>query len=412
MKTESVTANTSNGWQKVTLGELLEFKNGINAEKASYGSGVPFVNVMEIIRHDVLDVEKIPGRISIDKKTLEKNLVVRGDVLFNRTSETPEEIGLTSVYLDSKAAVFGGFVIRGRSRNQLISEGFKKYCFSSKQVRHQIIERGQGVLRMNIGQKDLEKVVLSFPGIAQQDKIVEVLDTWDQVIGKLKRKIEMKKEINFGLSQKLLTGKTRLSGFSKPWTQVKISSFSKPISKLNTDNSCTEVLSCTKYDGLVRSLEYFGRKVYGNNLTKYKVVPKGYFAYATNHIEEGSIGYQDIIDAGLVSPMYTVFKTEGVNNHFLYKLLKTPKLISEYRRHMSASVERRGGLRWPSFSSIKVSLPSVEEQNAISELIQTSENEIRSLERKLKYIAEQKTYLLNNLITGTIRTPETLSVNA
>lgn len=211
--------------------------------------------------------------------------------------------------------------------------------------------------------------------------------------------------------KRLLTGEVRLSGFSEKWKDVSIGEFSIVVALLNTQDKKYEVLSCTKYDGLVRSLEYFDRQVYGNDLTKYKIVPNSHFAYATNHIEEGSIGLQDLMDFGLVSPMYTVFKTKGVNNKFLYKLLKTPRLIFEYQRHMTASVERRGGLRWGAFSKIKVTIPSLEEQNAIATFIETAEKEIEQLEQKLKLLKDQRNYLLNNLITGTIRTPEKLSTH-
>ena len=69
------------------------------------------------------------------------------------------------------------------------------------------------------------------------------------------------------------------------------------------------MLSCTKYDGLVPSLEYFGKQIYSNDLSTYKIVPLNHFVYATNHIEEGSIGYQSNYGNGLISPMYKVFST-------------------------------------------------------------------------------------------------------
>lgn len=103
-----------NEWSLVPLGTLCSFANGANADKNAYGAGVPFINVLEVITHTHLRAKDIPGRVRLSKSGLESFAVRRGDVLFNRTSETQEEVGLSAVYDDDAAVVFGGFVIRGR----------------------------------------------------------------------------------------------------------------------------------------------------------------------------------------------------------------------------------------------------------------------------------------------------------
>ena len=107
-------------WKLEPLGNLFNFKNGINAEAEKYGKGIKFVNIMEIINNNALSSKLIPGEIELSKEAIKKNLVIKGDVLFNRTSETAEDIGLTSVYLDNAEVVFGGFVIRGREKKKVL----------------------------------------------------------------------------------------------------------------------------------------------------------------------------------------------------------------------------------------------------------------------------------------------------
>ncbi len=184
-----------------------------------------------------------------------------------------------------------------------------------------------------------------------------------------------------------------------------IGDIAEEISLKNRTNKNTVVLSCTKYDGLVPSLEYFGRKIFADDLSTYKIVPRKHFAYATNHIEEGSIGYQDKYDKGLISPMYTVFKTNEllINNLFLFRLLKTHRYILEYRRRMEGSIDRRGGLRWDKFSKIKILLPSLPEQTAIATILSTSENEIQIHRRHLVALQQQKKGLMQILLTGKVR---------
>jgi type I restriction enzyme S subunit len=101
-------------WAVTSMGELFTFQNGVNAGKAAYGKGTPFINVLEVITYPTLVETKIPGRISLPPQATSTFRVQTGDVLFNRTSETQEEVGLASVYIDNREVVFGGFVIRAR----------------------------------------------------------------------------------------------------------------------------------------------------------------------------------------------------------------------------------------------------------------------------------------------------------
>ena len=172
----------------------------------------------------------------------------------------------------------------------------------------------------------------------------------------------------------------------------------------NKNSEDIEVLSCTKYDGLVRSLDYFGRQVFGEDLSKYKVVPKGSFAYATNHIEEGSIGYQNLMDKGLVSPMYTVFKTKSdINDEFFFRSLKTDRMIYAYQSNTSGSIARRGGLRWNDFSTLHISIPSLKEQAAINSVLSEADMELKLHQQQLNTLKEQKKGLMQKLLTGEIR---------
>jgi len=262
----------------------------------------------------------------------------------------------------------------------------------------------QGSTFTAVNSNDIMNLQLPIPSIAEQQKIAEILSTWDEAISNCKNTINTLKLRNKGLSQQLLTGKKRLSGFSEKWEIKKIKDFSLEISSKNKGDEDLIVLSCTKYNGLVPSLEYFGRKIYSDNLKTYKIVKKNTFAYATNHIEEGSIGYQNKYESALISPMYTVFKTdENINDDFLFKVLKSNTYIQEYQKRMEGSIDRRGGLRWQEFSKIKVSVPSYEEQTAIALALETADQELKSYETKLEALQLQKKGLMQQLLTGKIR---------
>ena len=259
-----------------------------------------------------------------------------------------------------------------------------------------------GTAQPKLNREICENIPILLPNIYEQNKIADILQLWDTAIAKQTALIEQLTLRKRGLMQQLLTGKKRLKGFEGEWKKCAIKSFAKEVIIKNTYNKDYIVLSCTKYDGLVPSLEYFGNQIYSNDLSTYKVVPKNHFAYATNHIEEGSIGYQAQYDNGLISPMYTVFKTdkEKIDNTYFFAVLKSHHLIHLYQAMIEGSINRRGGLRWDSFSTIKVDLPSLEEQKAISAFLYNADKEIEIQTQKLAAMQAQKKGLMQVLLTG------------
>ena len=288
-----------------------------------------------------------------------------------------------------------------RPKQELTNRDFLVACFSTATWFNEIRERCGGSTRTRIARSELGKIKINLPPLPEQTAIAKFFSKWDDAIKNCQQLITQKELQKKWLMQQLLTGKKRLKGFSGEWRKIYIKDVAKEISLKNKGNKDLTVLSCTKYDGLVPSLEYFGRKIFSDDISTYKVVPKHHFAYATNHIEEGSIGYQSIYEEAIISPMYTVFKTdETLNDYYLFKLLKSHILIHEYNARMEGSIDRRGGLRWDTFSKIKIPFPSLEEQSAILHVLQAADREIELLNKKLDKLKEQKKGLMQVLLTG------------
>ncbi|EFB2790793.1 restriction endonuclease subunit S [Escherichia coli] len=212
------------GWEKNSLDSLFEFKNGLNTEKEQYGNGYKFVNVMDVFRNDILTESKIIGRVQVTDKQLEGYQLKYGDVLFNRTSETFDEIAIAAIYLDNAIATFGGFVIRARPKGNQIDPAYSVFLFQSKSYRSQVVKLGQGAIRANIGQKDLARVCILVPPLAEQKKIAQILSTWDKAISVTEKLLANSQQQKKALMQQLLTGKKRLldengERFSGEWKQ-------------------------------------------------------------------------------------------------------------------------------------------------------------------------------------------------
>lgn len=208
---------TSAGWEEYELGELFRLSNGINADKSAYGQGAPFINVLEVITNESLTASDIPGRVALPTNVLARYEVKRGDVLFNRTSETQDEVALASVYVDDQPVVFGGFVFRGRPLTSALEVNYSKYALRATYVRQQITARGQGGIRANVGQRDLKSVVIRLPDRSEQRAIAEALDDVSALIQALERLVTKTQAIRQGMMQQLLTGRTRLPGFTGLW---------------------------------------------------------------------------------------------------------------------------------------------------------------------------------------------------
>jgi type I restriction enzyme, S subunit len=210
------------GWTLVPLGSLLKFQNGFNTEKSAYGRGLPFANVLEVITHSHLTAMMIQGRVATTPAETSRYLVRRGDILFNRTSETQEEVGLASVYLGDEPILFGGFVLRGKPISVSLVPEFAGYGLRSGHVRQQIVATGQGGIRANIGQQSLSVIKLALPPLPEQHAIAAALSDADGVVAGLERVIGKKRLIKQGAMQDLLTARRRLPGFSGEWVERKL----------------------------------------------------------------------------------------------------------------------------------------------------------------------------------------------
>lgn len=215
-----MTATTSDfpsHWPLQRLGEILAFANGVNADKSSYGKGCRFINVLETITYSHIRGPEVPGRVTLPSAVVDAYTVEKGDIVFNRTSETDADVGLASAYIGEERVVFGGFVIRGRPVKNAFDPTYAGYALRAPFIRSQVISMGQGAVRSNIGQESLKRVVVPVPPAKEQRAIAKALSDVDTLLARLDRLIVKKRDLKQAVMQQLLTGQTRLSGFNRPW---------------------------------------------------------------------------------------------------------------------------------------------------------------------------------------------------
>ena len=196
-------------WEAYTLGDFLEFKNGINAAKDQYGSGTKFINVSDILENDYITYDKIIGEVIVDEEMLRKNEVRYGDLVFQRSSETREEVGTANVYLDKeRSAVFGGFVIRGRQTREYVPE-FMNYLLKTAAVRSDMTSRSGGSTRYNIGQDSIAQTSITLPSLPEQQKIAAFLRAVDARAARLRRQLAALEAYKRGVMQRIFDREIR-----------------------------------------------------------------------------------------------------------------------------------------------------------------------------------------------------------
>jgi len=391
----------SDEWKIKELGNLLEFKNGLNCDKEQYGTGYKFINVLDIINNDFIKHEKIIGSVDVTEDIFEKNKVIYGDILFQRSSETREEVGQSNVYLDfEKPATFGGFVIRGKKIAEY-DPLFMHFLLKTSSARKEITTKSGGSTRYNVGQEILKSVLVIMPSIKEQKEISNFFSMIDIKIEKLTKKKQLLEKYKKGVMQKIFNQEIRFKNDNSEdypeWEKQKLENFLILKSNRNKDCKVTLVLSVNNKKGFVTQDEQFnGYSVASQDLSSYKVIHKNEFAYNPSRINVGSIARLKSFEKGIVSPMYVVFKLkDSLNSVFFENLFDLHKFKHLVKIGCSGSV--RDTLNFDVMQSFNIFLPCIEEQQKIADFLTKIDNKISLVEKQLNGIKKYKKSLLQQM---------------
>ena len=203
--------------------------------------------------------------------------------------------------------------------------------------------------------------------------------------------------------KQLLSGKQRLNGFKGQIKIKVVGQYIEEISERNKDLQVTRVLSVTNSRGFINQTDQFDRTVASEDASNYKIVRNGQFAYNPSRVNVGSLDLLRNFEEGILSPMYVVFSTNEKHllADFLYFHLKTQWFYGHIPMFVQGSV--RDSLSFDGLCSMKFFIPSIEEQAAITQVLQIAEKEITLLKLKAEKLREKKKGLMQQLLTGKIR---------
>ncbi|MFH2000412.1 MAG: restriction endonuclease subunit S [Planctomycetota bacterium] len=254
---------------------------------------------------------------------------------------------------------------------------------------------GQAITRITL--EAIASVGISLPPFPEQKAIAGVLECWDKAIRNYEKKIEKKRNIKRGLMQRLLSGKQRLSGFSGEWKEARLGNIADILDNRRIPLN-GEIRSSMEgnipYYGANGILDYVNDYIFNEELVLVAEDGGHFDEYCSRPIA------QLINGKAWVNNHAHVLRARNGENSFLFYSLVHRNIL----KYLNGGT--RAKLNKSELISIKLSYPFIKEQKAIASVLSAADGEIEALERKLAILKDQKKFLLNNLVTGTIRLPQ------
>ena len=377
-------SNFEGGWSCIALGQLLEFKNGINASKEQYGSGKKFINVLDIIKNEFITHDRIIGSVNITESEFEKNIVSYGDVLFQRSSETREEVGQSNIYLDQlKNATFGGFVIRGKKIGDYYPK-FLNLSLKTPFVRKEMTSRSGGSTRYNIGQESLSKVQVYLPSVEEQQKIAHFLSSVDQKIQQLTEKHRLLTDYKKGVMQQIFTQQIRFKddqGNDYPeWKKLPLkeiaSFFSGGTPKSSNKSFYIGDIPFIKSGEInsEKTEQFISQKALESSSAK--MVEVGDLLYALYGATSGEVAVCKI--NGAINQAVLCIRTdENINYLFNWLRFSKDRILSTYLQG------GQGNLSAQIIKELQAPIPSIDEQTKIADFLTAIDQKIQQTQTTL-----------------------------
>ena len=163
-----------------------------------------------------------------------------------------------------------------------------------------------------------------------------------------------------------------------------------------------ELLSVTMNDGVKPRSEIEGKDNSSEDKSNYKIVRKGDMVYNSMRMWQGANGISPC--DGIVSPAYTVLMPkQEINNGYFAALFKSVTLINEFRKNSQGMTSDTWNLKYPQIETIKVQIPSVSEQDKVSEMFSVLDERIAAQSQLVESLKKYKRGLLHDVLSEKIK---------
>ena len=371
-----------------------------------------FVSYRQIFNNPLLKNEDFEMVRIFEKEN--QNEVKYGDVLFTTSSETPNEVAMSSVFLieGAKKHFLNSFSFGYRwNQLEIIDPKYYGYYFRGEYFRRLTFKLAQGSTRYNISKNKLVEELIHVPPLNEQQKIAEILSTVDEQIEQTDQLIEKTKELKKGIVQHLLKKgighteykQSKLGEIPRGWKIKKISE----IASVNPENipTSTPDSSMIKYIDIESvnngRLSGFKQLFFKDAPSRAKrIVKKNDIILSTVRPYLKAFAKVNIDDTNLIcSTGFAVIRVDKhIDSEFIYQFIFTDLFLEQLLREMRGS-------SYPAVNSSDVSsalcvVPPLEEQQKIAEILSSIDEEIDGYQKEKAKYEELKKGLMQQLLTG------------
>lgn len=252
-------------------------------------------------------------------------------------------------------------------------------------------KHNSGGAQPSLNRNFIYPIPIHIPPLPEQRKIAEILRTWDLGVEKLEALRAAKEQQLEGFAAQLF----HKAQAEKQYLREHLTE----VSERNRGQCVARVLSVTNSAGFVPAEDQFAHRVASADISNYKIVRQGQYAYNPSRINVGSIARLDDWSEGALSPMYVVFELhETLDSDYFSHWLRTGE--ARKRIGLAAQGSVRDTVSFGDLSSIPVPIPPLEAQQQIARALSSAKKELSLLKSEIDLLTRQKRGLMQKLLTG------------
>ena len=376
-------------WEQRELGKLGNTFTGLSGKtKEDFGHGnAKFITYMNVFSNPISDFNGTE-RVEIDDK---QNQVRFGDVFFTTSSETPEEVGMSCVWLDNTENIYLNSFCFGYRPTEKIDPYYLAFMLRSPSIRKEFMFLAQGISRYNISKTKVMEMKIPIPELAEQVKVGEFFKELDSLITLHQRECDLLLKTKKSYLQKMFPKngedkpEIRFVGFNDAWEQRKLGDL------LKYEQPTKYIVNTTDYD------DSFETPV----LTAGQSFILGYTDETDGIKSASNLEPVIIFDDFTTGSHYVDFpfkvkssamkllslKSDDEDFYFVYNILKNINYVPQsHERHWISK-----------FSEFRVWVPSAVEQKAIGDFLTNIDHLITLHQRELDSLKDMKKSLLQQM---------------
>ena len=373
-------------WEEVRIGELYS--------ERTQRCTTPMELLSVTISEGVVPRADIEGKDNSSEDKSNYKVVHVGDMVYNTMRMWQGASGLSAY----NGIVSPAYTILKDAAK--FDHEFMASLFKTEWLINEFRKNSQGLTSdtWNLKYPQIAAIKVRLPSVQEQHHIATFLSLIDSRINAQRKIVELLKKHKRGLHSAIFGQKCRVvNADGKPWPawrQVRIGDIFQERSERG--GTADELLSVTINNGVKRQADTDKKDSSSEDKSNYKKVLPGDIVYNTMRMWQGASGVSPW--AGIVSPAYTVIYPRGrQNTTFWAYAFKYWRLIQEFQKFSQGLTSDTWNLKYPQLSDIRVYEPSMDEQEAIIDILSMLDERVSAAEQELNKMRNLKSGLLQQL---------------